>query len=232
MGKTGLSYRIAWSNRCTSANGYLLDQFLHDNVNVRTDSYGGSIENRCRFPLEVIKAVTEVVGADRVGIRLSPYNYFQDTRDSNPNAHWAYLCEQIATLSEKNRLAYVHMVEPRFDEVLDEQAKLDSLAGETKTEAKAQSLVPFQQILKKGGVKFIAAGSFNRDNAAPKIEAGDADGVIFGRWFIANPDLPMRLAEGLPLNDYDRNTFYGADPPSKGYVDYPFFDSVAIKSVA
>jgi 2,4-dienoyl-CoA reductase-like NADH-dependent reductase (Old Yellow Enzyme family) len=176
--------------------------------------------------------VTEAVGADRVGIRLSPYNYYQDTRDSNPNAHWAYLCEQIATLSENNRLSYVHMVEPRFDEVLDEQAKLASLAGETKSEAKAQSLVPFQQILKKGGIKFIAAGAFNRDNAAPKIEAGDADGVMFGRWFIANPDLPMRLAEGLPLNEYDRNTFYGADPPSKGYVDYPFFDKVAIKSAA
>ncbi|EHK99237.1 putative 12-oxophytodienoate reductase 5 [Glarea lozoyensis 74030] len=101
------------------------------------------------------------------------------------------------------------MVEPRFDEVLDEQAKIDSLAVETKSDTKAQSLVPFQRILKKGGIKFIAAGGFKRDNAAPKVEAGDADGII--------------LADGLPLNDYDRNTFYGADPPSKGYVDYPYF---------
>jgi 2,4-dienoyl-CoA reductase-like NADH-dependent reductase (Old Yellow Enzyme family) len=165
-------------------------------------------------------------------MRLSPYNYFQDTRDSNPNTHWAYLCEQIATLPKESRLAYVHMVEPRFDEVLDEQAKIDSLVDETKSEAKAQSLVPFRQILKKGDVKFIAAGSFNRDNAVPKVEAGDADGVVFGRWFLANPDLPTRLAEGLPLNSYDRNTFYGADPPSKGYVDYPFFDAAPIKAVA
>ncbi|KAH8646586.1 hypothetical protein BGZ60DRAFT_391793 [Tricladium varicosporioides] len=214
------------------ANGYLLDQFLHDNVNTRTDSYGGSVENRCRFPLEVIKAVTEVVGADRTGIRLSPYNYFQDTRDSNPNAHWAYLCEQIAALPKENRLAYVHMVEPRFDEVLDEAAKIDALASTTKSEAKAQSLVPFQQILQKGDVRFLAAGSFNRDNAAPKVEAGDADGVVFGRWFIANPDLPIRLAEGLPLNSYDRTTFYGADPPSKGYVDYPFYEATAVKATA
>lgn len=193
-----------------SANGYLLDQFLHDNVNVRTDSYGGSIENRSRFPLEVIKAVTEAIGANKVGIRLSPYNYFQDTRDSNPNAHWAYLCEQIASLPEENRPAYVHMVEPRFDEVLDEQAKLSSLEKSTEPTKTRHSLTPFRKILAKGGIKFLAAGNFDRDNAAPKVEAGDADAIIFGRWFIANPDLPKRLAEGLPLNPYDRNTFYGA----------------------
>lgn len=86
-------------------------------------------------------------------------------------------------------------------------------------------MVPFRRILAKGGVKFFAAGNFNRDNALPKVESGDADAIIFGRWFIANPDLPKRLREGLPLNKYDRPTFYGADPPSKGYVDYPFFDS-------
>jgi 2,4-dienoyl-CoA reductase-like NADH-dependent reductase (Old Yellow Enzyme family) len=80
-------------------------------------------------------------------------------------------------------------------------------------------------VLQKGGVKFIAAGGFNRDNAVPKVESGDADLIIFGRWFIANPDLPKRLAEGLELNQYDRTTFYGADPPSKGYVDYPFYRS-------
>src|SRR5689334_1576483 len=112
----------------TRANGYLLDQFLHDNVNIRDDTYGGSIENRSRFVLEVIEAVTAAVGADRTGIRLSPYNYFQDTRDSNPNEHWAYLCEQIAKLPATNRPAYVHMVEPRFDEELDEAAKMSSLA--------------------------------------------------------------------------------------------------------
>ncbi|KAF2270329.1 FMN-linked oxidoreductase [Lojkania enalia] len=218
------------------ANGYLLDQFLHDNVNQRTDEYGGSVENRCRFPLAVIKETTKAIGADRVGIRLSPYNYFQQTKDSNPNEHWAYLCKQIAALTEDERPAYVHMVEPRFDEVLDEQAKLDALSAytsssgfeaEATTKMNINSLVPFRQILEKGGIKFIAAGGFNRDNAAPKIESGDADGVIFGRWFIANPDLPKRLAEGLKLNDYDRSTFYGADPPKKGYVDYPFFEEVS-----
>jgi 2,4-dienoyl-CoA reductase-like NADH-dependent reductase (Old Yellow Enzyme family) len=91
------------------ANGYLLDQFLHDNVNKRTDQYGGSIEGRSRFPLEVIQECARQIGADRVGIRLSPYNYFQSTKDSNPNKHWGYLCEKIASLPEDVRPAYVHM---------------------------------------------------------------------------------------------------------------------------
>lgn len=91
------------------ANGYLLDQFLHDNVNKRTDEYGGSIENRCRFPLEVISETCKAIGSDKVGIRLTPFNYFQDTKDSNPNEHWGYLCEKIVALPESERPAYVHM---------------------------------------------------------------------------------------------------------------------------
>lgn len=115
------------------------------------------------------------------------------------------------------------MVEPRFDEVLSEEAKLDSLgSGKAATKAASYSLIPFSKILKKAGIKFIAAGSYKRDNAVAPIESEDVDAVAFGRWFIANPDLPRKLAEGLELTQYDRNTFYGADPPSKGYVDYPF----------
>jgi 2,4-dienoyl-CoA reductase-like NADH-dependent reductase (Old Yellow Enzyme family) len=91
------------------ANGYLLEQFLHDNINTRTDQYGGSVENRCRFTLEVVRAVCDAVGPERTGIRLSPFNYFQDTKDSDPNAHWSYLCSQIANLSESQRPCYVHM---------------------------------------------------------------------------------------------------------------------------
>lgn len=109
-----VSYALTWSpvlqpDTVSGANGYLLDQFLHDNVNQRTDSYGGSVANRCRFLLEVTQAVTEAIGSDRVGVRLSPYNYFQDTKDSNPNGHWAYLCQQIAGLAKHQRPAYVHM---------------------------------------------------------------------------------------------------------------------------
>jgi 2,4-dienoyl-CoA reductase-like NADH-dependent reductase (Old Yellow Enzyme family) len=201
-------------------------------VNKRTDNYGGSVENRCRFALEVIRAVTSAIGPDRVGIRLSPYNYYQDTRDSNPNTHWAYLCAQIAELPKENRVSYVHMVEPRFDEELDEAGKMAALAAYSKTpvdgvgsDAKnVNSLVPFRNILQKGGVKFLAAGGFGRENVEEKVRTGDADAVVMGRWFIANPDLVRRLREGLPLNAYDRSTFYGADPPTKGYTDYPFFE--------
>lgn len=210
------------------ANGYLLDQFLQDNVNQRTDQYGGSVENRCRFPLEVIKAVSQAIGPDRVGIRLSPFNYFQDTKDSDPMAHWSYLCEQIATLPADTRPAYVHSVEPRFDEVLTEDAKLTSLSGEAESTRKtSHSLDPFRKILQQGGVKFMAAGHFDRDNALPKLEADAADAIVMGRWFISNPDLPKRLADGIELNPYDRTTFYGADPPQKGYTDYPFFGAPA-----
>lgn len=233
---------MVWSSVCrvgrlqeadlhSGANGYLLDQFLHDNVNKRTDAYGGSVENRCRFPLEVIEATCETIGADRVGIRLSPYNYFQDTKDSDPNAHWAYLCEKIAALPKDQRPVYVHSVEPRFDEVLDEKAKMDALSAYKTgdgveveaTRKTASSLNTLRQILLQGGIRFFAAGAFNRENVVPKLEAGDADAVVMGRLFIANPDLSRRLAEGLPLNSYDRNTFYGASPPEKGYTDYPFF---------
>ncbi|KAL2007221.1 hypothetical protein VTN00DRAFT_8659 [Thermoascus crustaceus] len=218
------------------ANGYLLEQFLHDNINNRTDAYGGSLENRCRFPLEVIKAVTAAVGADRVGIRLSPYNYFQDTRDSDPNGHWVYLCEQIAALPSENRPCYVHMIEPRFDEVLDEKEKLDALSAYTgdKKGVEAEATAPkklvgntldhFRGVLQKAGIKFLSAGNFKRENAVPKLDADAADAVVFGRLFISNPDLPRRLKEGLPLNAYDRSTFYGADPPKKGYTDYPFYE--------
>ncbi|OQE35200.1 hypothetical protein PENCOP_c014G07969 [Penicillium coprophilum] len=199
------------------ANGYLLDQFLHDNVNTRTDDYGGSIEKRSRFIIEVLKAVTAEIGADRVGIRLSPYNYFQDTRDSNPNSNWLALCSQIAELPAELRPAYVHMVEPRFDEVMDEASKIDSLASDK------PSLDVFRPTLKKGGISLLAAGNFDAENASAKLAIDGADAVVFGRYFISNPDLPHRLKEGLPLAPYDRTTFYGADPAEKGYTDYPSY---------
>ncbi|KAL6233795.1 hypothetical protein BDW75DRAFT_251811 [Aspergillus navahoensis] len=201
-------------------NGYLLDQFLHDNVNNRTDDYGGSAENRSRIVLEVISAVTEAIGAERVGIRLSPYNYFLDTRDSNPQKHWGYLCTQIASLPDSTRPAYVHMIEPRFDEVLDESEKINAL--ESTQDIIKPSLDGFRSALKKGGVSFIAAGNFKPENAGEKLTSDGADAVAFGRLFISNPDLPRRLKEGIELTKYDRSTFYGATPPEKGYTDYPF----------
>lgn len=120
-------------------------------------------------------------------------------------------------------------IEPRFDEVLDEQQKMESLAeytsstGADAAPTKKNSLTPFRNILKSAGIGFLAAGGFNRDNAAPKVESDGSDLIVFGRHFIANPDLVERLRNGLPLNPYDRTTFYGADPPEKGYTDYPFY---------
>lgn len=138
-------------------------------------------------------------------------------------------------MPKENRLSYVHMVEPRFDEVLSEEDKLKSLSSRrvtaktddagtpTPTDTSEFCLTPFRKICRKGGIKFLAAGGYNRINAVPTLEADGADLIVMGKWFIANPDLPKRLAQGLPLNQYDRSTFYGADPPSKGYTDYPFY---------
>ncbi|KAK2044843.1 NADH:flavin oxidoreductase/NADH oxidase [Colletotrichum somersetense] len=205
------------------ANGYLLEQFLHDNINDRTDEYGGSIENRSRFLLEVVSAVSTAIGPEKVGLRLSPYNYFQGTRDSDPNKHWSYISQRLAKLPESQRPVYVHMIEPRYDEVLDEEQKLDSLCG-SKPEAKqAQNLTQFRDILKSAGIRFLASGNFERDSALAKVKSGEADAVVFGRYFIANPDLVARFRNGWPLNPYDRTTFYGAEPPEKGYNDYEFY---------
>lgn len=122
------------------------------------------------------------------------------------------------------------MVEPRFDEVLDEQQKMAALAAYTASSDTAaaaappmqkNSLTPFRTILQRAGIRFMAAGGFDRDNAAPKVDSGAADLVVFGRWFIANPDLVERLKRGWPLNAYDRSTFYGG--ADKGYNDYPFY---------
>ncbi|KAI1129949.1 NADH:flavin oxidoreductase/NADH oxidase [Nemania abortiva] len=207
------------------ANGYLLEQFLHDNINQRTDEYGGSLENRYRFLLEVVSAVTEAIGAERTGLRLSPFNYYQDTRDSDPNGHWLAICEKLASLPESGRPAYVHMVEPRFDEVLDEEQKMASLEEYTSEKGmKRNSLTPFRRALELGGIKFLACGNFNHDDAVTKLENKEADLIVFGRHFVANPDLVERFKNGWPLNPYDRSTFYGADPLEKGYNDYPFYE--------
>ncbi|KAK7207663.1 hypothetical protein BZA70DRAFT_271887 [Myxozyma melibiosi] len=203
------------------ANGYLLDQFMHDNVNKRTDGYGGSIENRCRFPIEVISAVGAAIGGSRVGIRLTPFNYWHGTKDSDPMRHWRVLCEKIASLPKSQRPAYVHMIRPEYDELLSGADKIKSLAERANSEP--YSLKPFRDILKAADIRFLAAGNYTRESALPTIETDLADAVVFGRPFISNPDLPRRLAEGFPLTEYDRATFYGADPPEKGYVDYKLY---------
>lgn len=186
------------------ANGYLPDQFLQDGTNKRSDAYGGPIENRARFLLEITQAAISVWGQGRVGVRLSPSSSYGSMHDSNPKATFGYVAKQLDSLG----LAYLHVVEPRIkgNETIDEDAE--------------PVAVPYLRTLFKGPI--IAAGGFHSENADALLSRGDADMVAFGRAFIANPDLPRRLREGLPLNAYDRDTFYGGN--AHGYTDYPFVD--------
>lgn len=186
------------------ANGYLVDQFLKDQVNDRNDEYGGSLENRCRFPLEVIKAISNEIGSDKVGMRLSPFSDYNDCGDSDPHSLGVYMAESLSQLG----IAYCHVIEPRMLTELERGESKHSLASMRKA---------FQ------GTFIVAGGYHDRDEANHVIKNGDADLVAFGRAFLANPDLPQRLKLNAPLNKYDRSTFY-TDDPVVGYTDYPFLD--------
>jgi N-ethylmaleimide reductase len=180
------------------ANGYLLDQFLEDGTNQRTDQYGGSIENRARLLLQVISAVSEVWGGDRVGVRLSPGGTFNDMCDSNPQATFSYVVRQLATM----KLAYLHLIEP----------------GPSPGEHPLPDLsAKFFRPLFSGPI--IVAGGYTLERANAVIEQGLADLVAFGQLFIANPDLVERFKRGAPFNPPDRDTFYGGG--ARGYIDYP-----------
>lgn len=185
-----------------AANGYLVDQFLQDGTNKRTDAYGGSMENRARFLLEAAAAIVSVWGGSRVGVRLAPSGTWAGMSDSNPHATFGHAADQLNQFG----LAYLHLVEPRI--------KGQELIGDAKPVAAAELRKIF-----RGPI--IAAGGFEADEAEAIVERADADLVAFGRHFIANPDLPYRLQFGLPLNKYDRSTFYTRG--AEGYTDYPFF---------
>lgn len=189
-----------------AANGYLPDQFLQDGTNHRTDDYGGSIDNRARFLLEVTQAAIDAFGADRVGVRLSPSGTYGSMSDSDPQATFGYAAARLDALG----IAYLHVVEPRI--------RGTELIAETEPVAARHLRGIFRGTL-------IAAGGFDRNSAEAILSIGDADAVAFGRSFIANPDLPDRLRFGLPLNAYDRSTFYGGD--ARGYTDYPIHSRAA-----
>jgi N-ethylmaleimide reductase len=190
-----------------AGNGYLLDQFLQDGSNKRTDSYGGSIENRSRFLLEVVEAITSVWGGDHVAVRIAPGGTWNHMKDSNPAALFTYVAEQLNRFG----LAYLHIIEPR-------------VKGNV-TINKGQGPIAAEQLRKAFKGKIIAAGGFEPDTAEATIENGIADAVAFGRHFVANPDLPLRIREGLALTPYDRDTFYTFD--SVGYNDYAFVNELA-----
>jgi N-ethylmaleimide reductase len=183
------------------ANGYLPDQFLNSGSNFRTDEWGGSLENRARFLLAITDAVISVWGADRVGVRLSPANEHGDITDSNRLETYSYAVTQV----NKRKPAYIHLVSPRVSGTLDVQPE-PSLGPDN-----------FRPLI-TGDTRLIAAGGYNPADAEALLQRGDADAVAFGRLFIANPDLPRRIALGVPLNAYDRSTFYTRGP--EGYIDY------------
>ncbi|WP_213804321.1 alkene reductase [Granulicella sp. dw_53] len=187
-----------------AANGYLIDQFLEDGSNKRTDEYGGSIENRSRLLLEVVEALVSVWGGDRVAVRIGPGGIWNGMSDSNPQALFAYVVEQLNRFG----LAYLNIIEPRI--------KGNVLISE------GQPPVAAEQLRKIFTGKIISAGGFEPDTAEAILEKGDADAVAFGRHFVSNPDLPRRIQLGLPLTDYDRSTFYTFD--KHGYIDYPLYE--------
>ena len=189
-----------------AANGYLLDQFLQNGSNRRTDAYGGPVENRARFLLEALEAVVSVWGGERVGVRIGPGGTWNSMSDSNPDAIFDYVAAQLNRFG----LAYLHIIEPRVKGNIMIQGKEDQAPVATER---------LRQIFKG---KIITAGGFEPDTAEAVVQKGDADLVAFGRHFISNPDLPKRIKLGLPLNAYDRSTFYTFD--CHGYADYPFYD--------
>jgi N-ethylmaleimide reductase len=191
------------------ANGYLIEQFLQSRTNLRTDRYGGSIENRARLLMEVTQAVIEVWGANRVGVRLSPYGVANDSGEPDPMPLYTHAVTSLDPLG----LAYLHFIEPRS-------------SGAGRAEVNHQN-VPSAMVLFRplwNGV-LISAGGFSGETAEAAISAGHADAIAFGRIFISNPDLPRRLQHGFPLTPYNRATFYGGD--EAGYTDYPVYDEMA-----
>ena len=181
-----------------AANGYLLDQFLRDGSNQRTDKYGGAIKNRVRLLLEVTEAVTAVWGGGRVGIRISPLQPFNDMYDSNPEALFSYVVQQMNNFE----LAYLHVTE---------------MGKESPgTAGPAFDLLKLRDIYR--GI-YMTNAAYDRERANAALAAGEADLVAFGMLYIANPDLPERFAQNAPLNTPNPDTFYGGD--AEGYTDYP-----------
>uniref|UniRef100_A0A803MS57 NADH:flavin oxidoreductase/NADH oxidase N-terminal domain-containing protein n=1 Tax=Chenopodium quinoa TaxID=63459 RepID=A0A803MS57_CHEQI len=185
------------------ANGYLIDQFMKDQVNDRKDHYGGSLENRCRFALEIVEAVVKEIGANRVGFRISPFANYMESGDSNPEALGIYMAESLS----KSGILYCHAVEPRMITI-----------GEKKESP--HSLLP---IRKAFNGTFIVVGGYDKEDGNKVVMKDYADLVAYGRLFLANPDLPRRFELNAPLNKYNRETFYISDPVV-GYTDYPFLE--------
>jgi 2,4-dienoyl-CoA reductase-like NADH-dependent reductase (Old Yellow Enzyme family) len=187
-----------------NANGYLLDQFVNSTTNKRTDEYGGSIENRTRFSLEVVDAIVNAIGAERTAIRLSPNGRVQGMLDESPVETWGYLTTQLQ--NKYPNMAYLHFIEARSD--FHSDSKVNTV----------DTLDPYRAIWKG---PFISAGGFSTAHEhAVELAENTNNLIAFGRAFIANPDLPERIRNKYAFNKYNRNTFYTHD--NVGYTDYPY----------
>ncbi|XP_058090127.1 12-oxophytodienoate reductase 1-like isoform X4 [Magnolia sinica] len=186
-----------------AVSGCLIDEFLKDSVNDRTDKYGGTLENRCQLALEIVEAIASEIGPDRTGIRLSPFLLFHECSDSDPEALGVYMAQALS----KYHLAYAHFIEPRID--------VFGKISET-----PYSLGPMRKAFKG---TFIVCGGYTREEGDKVIANGAADLVAYGRYFVSNPDLPKRFEVNAPLNEYDEATFYSQDPVV-GYTDHPFME--------
>jgi N-ethylmaleimide reductase len=191
-----------------AANGYLVDQFLQDGSNKRTDEYGGSIENRTRFLSEIVTALIGVWGADRVAVRIGPSGTWNGMSDSNPQALFSYVAQWLNQFG----LAYLHIIEPRI--------------GGSEVVHAGQGAIASEDLRLIFNGKLIAAGGFEPATAEEIVEKGTVDAVAFGRYFVSNPDLPRRIQEDLPLSDHDRSTFYTFG--AHGYTDYPAYESLLV----
>lgn len=190
-----------------AANGYLPAQFLHQTTNLRQDSWGGSIENRARFVVELARACSEVIGSDKVGIRLSPFSAYNGASSTDEEALYENLIKSLATLG----LAYLHVV------TMEVSGHLTRQPGE----AGVPDVVGFARKFWPGVL--VAAGGYDRAKAEDDLNSGRADIIAFGRDFIGNPDLPVRLERGLPLVERRMSDWYG--PDAKGYTDYGTWSS-------
>lgn len=190
-----------------AANGYLIDQFTQDTCNKRNDRWGGSIENRSRFCIEVLKAVCKAVGPERTAVRLSPFSDFQAMGMKDPIPQFTYLISQLKPLG----LAYMHLIEPR-------------VAGSLSRDANESENLEFAIKTWEWSAPLVLAGGYDSENASRRLRTFSKDepvAIAFGRHFIANPDLPHRVAKDIPFTPYNRDTFYTVGQ-SEGYIDYPF----------
>ena len=191
------------------ANGHLIEEFLEDGTNKRTDSYGGSKENRARFLLDIVGEISGAIGADRLGVRLSPFGQYGGIHDSNPRELFTHVIKELSMRD----IAYLHLIEARGSEM--------GLSDELHADA-VNNAVMFRYLFSG---PLLSAAAYTPESAAMTVERKHADAIAFGRLFIANPDLVERIRGEFPLNAFDRSTFYGG--AEHGYTDYKAIGAAA-----